>query len=145
MGFLTSEQLNVVLNILTLILGAGGLGIILKYRLGTRKLDLDSEEAIRDHYAKEVAALRQQMLVLEQHYRNMLDASDRRHEDCQIDRDRLRDRVRELEKHVEGLERQISQYSADRLIVLERLAPPSESAPHSLASAHRIKDSERGD
>lgn len=146
-----ANRINLLLNILTVLIGGGALGIVLKYRLGTKKLTLDSEEAIRDHYAKEVARLtekleaetknfRETIQAMEAHYRRMLEDSDRRHEECQRDRESLRAEVRKLERHVEGLEAQIRNYSTDRLLMLESRAPPSESAPHSLAAAKRLKE-----
>src|SRR6476661_2102616 len=98
---MSTDTLRLILNIFTAICGAGGLGLILKYKLGTRKLDLDSEEAIRDHYSKEVERLTKKLdgeterfqkllFEMEEHYRKMLEDSDRRHEECQRDRDAMR-------------------------------------------------------
>lgn len=145
-----SARLNLFLNVITLILGAGGLGIILKYRLGTKKLDLDSEEAIRDHYAKEVARLteklesetqgfRATMRDMEEHYRRMLSDSDRRHEECQRDREALRQEVSNMHDEIRGLKRQIARYSADALVILEDRGCPSDAAPHAASSAARVK------
>jgi hypothetical protein len=101
-------------------------GVSLK---GLRNAD---EADIRDHYAQEVEALRGQLLSMERHYREMLEKSDRRHEECEAARSAMR-------QEIDGLKRQIPGLSADRLLILEQNGPPSEIAPHSFAAAKRIK------
>lgn len=59
---------------------------------------------IRDHYAQEVAALREQLFSMEQHYRQMLQQSDRRHEECELARTAMR-------AELEGLKRTMAQNS----------------------------------
>lgn len=112
------------------------LGLVLRYRLGWRRLSIegqkqqDTDEAdIRDHYAQEVAALRQKLadmhlqfradlLELETRYRKMLNDSEDRHEQCMADRDILRERVNQLEDELRGLIRVITQASIDRVLMI---------------------------
>lgn len=129
-GFvLGASQLNVILNVVTILLGGGALGIILKYKLGSRKLDLEGEEAIRDHYAQEV-----------KRYADEVERVTARQLECEDRETKLRARVTELEDQVRGLKDQVRLQAADHVIELEERPPPSESAPHSLAAAKRIKD-----
>lgn len=143
---LDNGQLNVFLNILTVLLGGGALGIILKYRLGTKKLTLDSEEAIRDHYAKEVSrlatkldeetkAFRATIEGLETHYRTMLTASDQRHEECQKDRVVLRSEINKMHDEIRGLKRKMLQNSTDAALLLN----DEIEAPHAKAAAPRVR------
>lgn len=120
---------------------------VLRFILGWRSQSLNSEEAIRDHYANEVAALRKeraadhaQFISVEKHLRTMLHESEQRHEECQLDRDELRRQVVQLQGELDGIKRQISQYSADKLLILEdRTGLPSKRAPDATASASRVK------
>lgn len=134
---------------LTALFSAGVLGALLKFGLKWRGQTLDSDEKIRDHYAKEVARLtskldeqtrgfREDIRSLEDHYRKQLADSDQRHEECQKDRDELRLELRNMHEEIAGLKAQIRRYSTDRLLVLEddRLI---QQAPKSLASAKRIR------
>lgn len=139
-----SGTLNVILNVITVLLGGGALGIILKYRLGTKKLGMDSEEAIRDHYAKEVARFQGTMQSMEGHYRRMLEDSDRLHEECRVDREKLRseltgmhDQIRTHKEEIEGLKLQLKRYSADKVLLLDSDA--KKKAPLAVKSAKRVK------
>src|SRR5690348_5151445 len=105
---------------------AGIFGALLKFGLGWRGQTLDSDEKIRDHYATELKRLtdklteetgrfRTQMMEMEDHYRKMLTESDRRHEECQVDRDKLRQELNKMHSEITGLKRQISRYSTDKM------------------------------
>ena len=130
---------------------AGIFGAILKFGLGWRGQTLDSDEKIRDHYAKEVARLTdqlnqkslawtEQIQGLEAHYRKMLEESDRRHEECQIDREALRKELNDMHAELTGLKRQIARYSTDKLLVMDdESGGPSATAPSSVAAARRSK------
>jgi hypothetical protein len=117
-------------------LGIGSFLIALLRRdVQVRGLRNTDQADIRDHYAQEVAALRDQLLTMEQHYRNMLEQSDKRHDECEVARSQMR-------AELDGLKRQMAAASADRLLVLEERTCPSDVAPHSTAAAKRIKGSE---
>jgi flagellar motility protein MotE (MotC chaperone) len=112
------------------------LGLILRYRLGSRKLDLEKnaqiqvdEQSIRDHYAKEVArltqklddqstAFRKDLLDIEERYRKLLEEEEERHRVCLSDRDALRKRVADMEDEWRGLIRVITQASIDKVLML---------------------------
>lgn len=115
------------------------IGIVLRYRLGTRRLTNEESADIRDHYAAEVGAMRDQLMAMERHYRDMLDKSDSRHAECEKARVELRGTVNELTNKIEGLERQLKAVATDRVLILEG-TPVADKAPHSMAAAKRIKD-----
>lgn len=130
--------------ILAAIFSGSGLVAILTFVTRWRGMSIDSEAQLRADLAKELGVMRQHMRDLEAHYRSMLEDSDRRHEECQLDRDKLRDRLAEsdrrvqhLEDEITGLKRQIAQYSANRLTELE--GKPSERAPEATKSAPRVR------
>lgn len=124
---------------------------ILRFGLRWRDQSLGAEANIRDHYAKEVAALREQVMresaeftKVEQHLRAMIQDSDRRHEECESSRRIMRREIDDLHAELRGLKLQVSQYSADKLVELEQTAPPgekpSDKAPLSVEAAQRVKD-----
>lgn len=89
------------------------LGVILRFWLVNRKLDIESGGGIRDHYAKEVASLREQVIAMqaasdlragnaEARYNEAIEAADKRHAHCEQECQRLREVIM-------GLERQIMQ------------------------------------
>lgn len=142
------------------------LGIIVRWQLGLRKLSVDAQQVevnahtaanineadIRDHYAKEVERLTEKLenkdqhfAALENHWRNMLDASDRRHEECEKARAELRVELSEMhskigkaESDLRGLYSQIAELSSDKLVILDG-RKPSKVAPEAAKSAHRVK------
>lgn len=92
----------------------GLLGIVVKAWMDGKKLWVDSEKGIRDHYAKEVGSLRVQLIAVQEsaakmlaaaaaRYEEAITAADARHERCEDDCARLRIRVSELSNEVEGL------------------------------------------
>lgn len=135
----------------------GILAALLKFGTNWRGQSLTSEEAIRDHYAKEVARLtkklddqtrefRSDMNGMEEHYRKMLAGSDKQHEECQKDRvlmrednEKLRLEMAEMHDEIRGLKRQIVRYSSEAVLVLENGSPPSATAPEAVKSAPRAK------
>jgi small-conductance mechanosensitive channel len=137
-----AASLNVVLNVVTVLLGGTLLGVILRYRLGVRKMALGEEANIRDHYAGEVAALRAEInqqernfREVETHLRGLLAASDRRHEECEAARADSRREIEGLHREIEGMRRQMVRYSAEGVLVL------SEQKPSALVeeAARRVK------
>lgn len=150
---MNAGQLNVILNIVGLLLGGTALGVVLRYRLGMRKLALADEANIRDHYAKEVARYVDKMgaqerrfddkasvqekhfLDVEKHLREMIATSDKRHEECEFARaEDRRDRSR-MQDEIDGLKRQIVRYSAEGVLVLGE-HPPS---PMVASAAKRVR------
>ena len=82
--------------------------------LRNKRLNIDSEGGIRDHYAKEVAALRAQVTAVqtaadlqlanaEKRYEEAIKAGDRRHSLCEEECGRLRDKVSLFERRYEAL------------------------------------------
>lgn len=139
----------------------GMLGLLLRYKLGWKRLTIQDETNIRDHYAKEVASLREKLSnqenyfkSLEAHWRTLMENSDRRHEECEEARRSLRNELEELHKErrddreemsrmqaeIDGLKRKISDQSVDKLLILEERGRPSEVAPESYKAAQRRKD-----
>lgn len=124
---------------------AGGLvtliAAVLKYKIGWRKLSNEDEADIRDHYAQEVAALRAELNQQEKnfrdaetHLRDLLRASDVRHEECERARADSRREVEGLHREIEGMRRQIIRYSADGVLMLNE--QPSEAVR---SAAERVK------
>jgi hypothetical protein len=97
---LDTGQLNVVLNIATVVFTGGALGVVLKHRYGMRGLTNADSADIRDHYAEE------------------LERVVKRQRDCEAREEALRGRVAELENNILGLIGIIRQASADRVLEL---------------------------
>lgn len=120
------------------------LGVVLRYRLGWRKQTLGDDADIRDHYAQEVAALRGKLdgqgahfLSLEKHWRDILEGSDRRHQECEEARQAMRREINKMHEEIAGLRTQIRAASTDRVLRMEEDPPP---APHARAAAKRVKN-----
>jgi branched-subunit amino acid aminotransferase/4-amino-4-deoxychorismate lyase len=110
------------------------IGLYVKYELGRRKLGNDDVFDIRQHYATEVAALRGRLVEVEAHYRRMLKDVEEQHEECKRDREQLHLVVNGLKSELNGLKRQMSRYSTDKLVILEDTAPQASKA------ARRLKE-----
>lgn len=146
-------QINMVLNVITVLLGGGLLGVILRHRYQMRQLTIGDDGDIRDHYAEEVKryvdevkTLRDMIIAQDTRYASLLASydelhkvSEQRHRECVSEREELR-------VELNGLKRQILRYSAEGLIVLEGANCPSDKSPHSVAAAERVRDiSDAGD
>lgn len=94
----------------------GLFALCVKLFLDNRKMTLDSDGGIRDHYAKEVASLRKQLIDVtelsdkrianaQKLYDEAMAASKRREDDCERRCDELRERVVGLERMVEQIGR----------------------------------------
>lgn len=94
-----------------------------------------AEEAIRDHYAEELTALRAQraedlrVAILQREedskrWKEALEHSEAQHDICLKDRDTLRTRLRKVEDDLEGLYRTLIATSADRVIEMGDAIPP---------------------
>lgn len=113
-------------------LGTGGIitlvGLWWRRDIQMRKLKNDDEADIRDHYAAELVALREKLMDMERHYREMLERSDKRHEECQRDREDMRCKMNEQAMELEGLRRKVAMISQDRFTVLEDPASAPETS-----------------
>lgn len=87
----------------------GLFGLCAKLFLDNRKMSLDTDGGIRDHYAKEVSSLRKQLIDVttlsdqriasaQKLYDEAMAASKRREDDCERRCDELRERVVGLER-----------------------------------------------
>jgi predicted nucleic acid-binding Zn-ribbon protein len=158
-----TSTLNVILNVLGIVLGGGALGVILTHWRGVKGLDQADVADIRSHYAAELGAMRDRdekrdeaMRALEKHWREMVNLADSRYSECQREREELRDELAEVKrehrdelaavKHeLSGLQAQLRAASTDRVLLMEENCPkPSETAPHSLAAAKRLKENGNG-
>lgn len=92
------------------------LGLCVKLYLDNKKMELDTEGGIRDHYAKEVASLRRQLVDVttlsdqrianaQKLYDEAMDAAKARHDRCEAQCDRLREKVVGLERLIEQISR----------------------------------------
>lgn len=138
---MNAGALNVILNIAGLLLGGTALGVVLRYKLGMRKLALADEADIRDHYAQEVAryveklaAQEKHFLDVEKHLRELIAISDRRHEECEAARSEDRRQRIAMQDEIDGMKRQILRYSAEGVLVMSE--QPSEKVA---AAAERVK------
>jgi len=87
----------------------GLFGVVANLWLKNKRLSIDSDGGIRDHYAKEVAGLRDQVLAVQQaatqtaaaaedRYNKAIRAADERHLHCEAECERLRNRVSAVER-----------------------------------------------
>lgn len=141
----TPEFIGTIPGWITAIAAVTGLvAAFLKFGLGWRKQTLGDDADIRDHYAQEVAALRgkldgqeAQFLSLEKHWREILEGSDRRHQECEEARQSMRREINKMHEEIAGLRSQIRAASTDRVLRMEEDPPP---APHARAAAKRVKN-----
>lgn len=91
-------------------------GLCVNFYLKNKKMEVDTEGGIRDHYAKEVASLRKQLIDVqalsdqriasaEKRYSEAVRAADDRHRSCEQECDRLRQKVTGLERQIEQIHR----------------------------------------
>ena len=144
---LTPGQVNLALNLLGVLLGGGALGVVLSHFRGMRQLTGQDEADIRGHWAAEVKALRERLDASDKRYMDLIRTFDeyreqanerykqatQYHDDCVAERNELRNEI-------EGLKAQIRAQATDRVLLMEEnCGKPSETAPHSLAAAQRLK------
>lgn len=137
------EILGTIPQWLTALTGLAGLTwAFLRFGLGWRGQTMADEANIRDHYAKEVAAMRLELnqqeknfRAVETHLRTLLEASDRRHEECEAARADSRREVEALHLEIEGMRRQMIRYSAEGVLVLSEQTPSAAVT----AAAERVK------
>lgn len=135
-------DLDMILRLITALGITSLVGLFWRREVNLRKLSNENTADIRDHYAGEVKALRDRLEAnlktfrdLETHWRDMLDASDRRHKECEDARHELRKELTDMHSELAGLKRQIARYSSDKAILLE-----DDKAPMAQASAERVKN-----
>lgn len=91
-------------------------GLCVKLYLDNKRMRLDTDSGLRDHYAQEVASLRKQLIDVtklsdqriasaQKLYDEAMAASKRREDDCERRCDELRERVVGLERLVQQLGR----------------------------------------
>lgn len=129
------------------------LGICAKLYTDNRKIVVDSEGGIRDHYAKELASLRAQILesqrladarladsekiadarlaTAEKRYTEATENADRRHKSCEEECDRLRAKVY-------GLERTIAQLHKTSVKMFEPRADLPEETKQQMRSMEQL-------
>jgi septal ring factor EnvC (AmiA/AmiB activator) len=138
---------------ITAITVVGGLfWAFLRFGVTWRGQSLDADEQIRKLFAEEIAAVRaerkadkESFATVERHLRDMVEASDRRHEECENDRRALRRELDRMHDEIRGMRNQILAQATDRVLLLEENCPkPSETAPHAHAAAKRIKNGDHG-
>lgn len=122
-------SLGTFFQLLTAIFSGGILGVLATFYVRNRKLTLDAAAVLRVHYADELERLARRA-----------DESDQRHEECELSKRDLRKELDALHDELRGMKRQIAEYSADKLLLLEDRGCPSDVAPHAVASARRVKD-----
>ena len=121
-----ASQINLWLNIVTVLIGGGCLGVILRHRQVIRGLANADIADIRDHYAAEV-----------KRYAEEVQRVTARQLECEERERSLRHRITELEDAIRGLKDQLRTQSADRVIALEERGDrPSEAV---LRAAHSVK------
>lgn len=126
------------------------LGLVVKLYLDNKKMSLDTDGGIRDHYAKEVASLRRQLIDVtelsdkrianaQKLYDEAMSASKRREDNCERRCDELRERV-------VGLERMVEQIGRTSMKMFEPRADLSEEQKakmRSMEQAPTVKPIER--
>jgi hypothetical protein len=109
---LTADFLGTLPGWITAAGVAAILGVVLRYRLGVGRLNLEgrkqddaNEKDIRDHYSEELGRVVQRQI------------------ECEKREAQLRGRVSQLENDILGLIRIISQASADKVLLLDEGVP----------------------
>lgn len=121
-------EIGTISQALSAVFSGGIFAAILTFLVRWRRLSIDAEQMLRTHFGEELERLS-----------NAAIESDRRHEECEDAKRGLRAELDEMHEEMRGLKRQISQYSADKLIILEERGCPSDKAPHSVESARRVR------
>jgi hypothetical protein len=89
--------------------------------VGLKKIAAEADAGLRTHFGEELGRL---------------SASVR---ECEADKRAMRKELNEVHDELTGLKRQMADYSADKLAILEQRGCPSEVAPHAVASIERVK------
>lgn len=127
----------------------GLFGLCVKLFLDNRKMTLDTDGGIRDHYAREVASIRKQLIDVttlsdqrianaQKLYDEAMAASKRREDDCERRCDDLRERVVGLERMIEQIGRtsmkmfeprsDLPEEQKVKMRAVEQSAPPKREA-----------------
>lgn len=140
---MNAGSLNVILNIAGLLLGGTALGVVLRYKLGVKRLTNENEADIRDHYAAELERLVGKMdarekhfLDVERHLRELIATSDKRHEECELARSEDRRERAKMQDEIDGMKRQILRYSAEGVLMLSE--QPSDAVSRAAKRVSKI-------
>jgi chromosome segregation ATPase len=141
------STLNLILNLVTFLIGGGALGIWLMHRrempkaqAAANKITSDaalvkSEAADRDwdRFHAEIARLEERV-----------EKAESRAAGCEEREREVRTRLAHAEDEIRGLQRQIANYSAETMLELKRVGCPATKAPHATESAERVKNITEG-
>lgn len=115
--------LGTFFQLLTTVFSGGIFAAILTFFVKWRGMSLTAEATLRTHFGDELKRLAQNV------------------HDCEEDKRLMRAEINALHDEVRGLTDQLRMYSTDRLLRLEAsTARPSETAPHAVAAAQRLRD-----
>jgi hypothetical protein len=89
-----------------------------------RKLDHEAEASLRDDYAEAVKGFREEVAALKEDHRKDMAEMRQRNEECDKDRDHLREKVSALRAYADGLYRVILQNSASKVLELGDFPSP---------------------
>lgn len=115
-------QIGTIAQVVTMIFGGGIFGVMVTSYVKNKEVTKNAEHHLRTHFGNELSRLAQQV------------------RDCEADKTMMRREINAMHDEISGLKRQISNYSADRMIVMEGRHCPSDIAPEAAASARRVKD-----
>jgi hypothetical protein len=114
--------------------------VIRRANTADKEAELKGEGSLRDAYAAAVRGFREEVGALKEQQRTEMDEMRRRNEECDKDRDVLRDKVSALRDYADGLYRVILQNSASGVLALGNF--PS---PEIRAAAERVDALFRGE
>jgi phage shock protein A len=123
------------------------LAIVVRWQLGLRRLRVEADQVqvnarqvdhadeanVRDHYAREVAALRTRIDEQAERHRQSLDRYDKRHEACEKERAELRRELVAVQDRLTGV---VRQFVAFQQKVAEAIPPSSRSPEMAVAIAN---------
>lgn len=127
----------------------GILGIVVRWQLGLRKLNVEAQQVsvnaqqvhnadeadIRDHYAQEVAVLRQRLDEKDERHREAMATADLRHDQCIKSRDDMRKRLEVVEDRLLGTIRQFVTFQQKVGLAI----PPAQRSPEIAAAIANLQ------
>jgi predicted RNase H-like nuclease (RuvC/YqgF family) len=129
-------QLGTFFQFLAAMFSGGTFAAVLAFYVRNRQISVNAEATLRTHFGAELTRLAGEV-----------ERGLERQLKCEAREESLRKRVRDLEasdiekqREIEGLKRQIAQYSANKLLELEGNGRPSQKAPDAAASAPRVQE-----
>jgi predicted nucleic acid-binding Zn-ribbon protein len=120
----STDTLNLILNIVTILGTGGALGVVFAHIRGLKTIKQVTETDIRDHYAQEVARYadeardlraelstsRQENAALQERFNEHRATSEERHSECVQERNEAKRQLRCVEDKLIGVARQFAQY-----------------------------------